>query len=140
MSSSKPIARLTPRHEELLCKAYEHAEHRVLGAPPKVREALVHFGYLIYAGRNKAGYDQYILTKDGLDRAALLSATRALNIHNKDNNDSDQVNIKAALFDEIVETVVNPLVGAKTIDLMNGRRVKFDRIGPSKLVMKVVKQ
>lgn len=144
MRSPRPtkLVRLTKLHQDTLCKAYEHAEHKVLGGAPRVKETLVHFGYLVYIGQDKSGYEKHVLTQDGLDRAApLVEARRALRLQVESKaNERDQVKVKAALFDDLVDTMINPEIGAKTIDLPNGWRIRFDRSGPSKLVVQVLKQ
>lgn len=143
MGSPRPtkLVTLTQSCKAMLCKAYVHAEHRVLGGQPRIRETLAHFKFIVFVGQDKSGYEKYILTPEGVARAApLVEARQAVQRTNeKITKERSVTKVKAALFDVLVDTLVNKEVGAKTIDLLNGCRARFDRSGPSKLLVQIIK-
>ncbi len=130
-------AKLLKQHEDLLCRAHDNG-NRVVGASYKAKEALVYFGYAKCTGINQSGYDTYILTDEGIVKAAELAASRQVVI-TKETPNPDEIKARMAILDDIIEVVTDPEVMTKTITFPNGAKARFDRSGPNKIVIQINK-
>lgn len=132
--------KLTKRLENALCRAYERSSYLVIGGAPKTKEDLLRFNYITRMGVNKNGYDEHVLSPAGIDRAvAIMNARKNLRTE-VDNRitERNSIKVKAALLDEVIETLTDPEMGTKTFYL-RGWKIRFDRSGPSKLIVQVTK-
>lgn len=133
-------AKLLKQYEDILCRARDNG-NRVFGASYKVKEALVHFGYAKNVGVNQSGYDNYILTEDGILKATELTASRQITVTENPEmlNIPEDIKTKVSIFDEIVEILTDQEIMTKTIKLPNGVKARFDRSGPTKIVVQINK-
>lgn len=131
--------KLLKQYEDLLCRAYEKG-NRISGASYKVKETLVHFGYAKCVGVTEAGYDDYVLTEEGIKKAAELMATKKLAVVESPEieNLPDEIKTKLSILDDIIEMLSNQNSTTKIIKL-NGIRARFDRSGPTKIIIQLSK-
>jgi hypothetical protein len=114
----------------------------LLEDPLKPKITLVKFNYLRSEGFDRTGYEQFVLTETGVSAGKVIDQERLdtrAKIESKANG-LKEIREKAELFDQIVRTVTNPDVGSLVFTLPNGWKMKFDRSGPSKLILQIVRQ
>jgi hypothetical protein len=135
------VLRLTKVHENVLRKAYEREDKKVLGGSPVARNTLSAFGYLKHIGMIN-GYDQHELTHFGCEAAKPIFETWQANNErlNRFSKEKTASRIKAALFDDLLEALTNSDIGAKTFELPSGWKLKLDRSGPNKVIVQVTRR
>lgn len=131
------MARLTKSQKDILCKARKRSDNRIVGGSPADKIALANSGYIRNIGLRDV-YDQYELSQEGIDEVARIISKDRVEIG--DTGERQKTESKSDILDKIVDTISNPEIGTKTFELPGGLRVRFDRSGPSKLVLQILRK
>ncbi len=132
------MARLTKSQKDILRKAWKRPDNRIVGGSPADKIALANAGYVRSIGLRDV-YEQYELSQEGIDEITRIVARDKIEVDKpiKENLKGDS---KAEILDKIVHVITNPEICTKTFELPGGLRVRFDRSGPAKLVLQILRK
>lgn len=136
--------KLTKLQEDLIVRAYNRADHTVVGGAPRVKEALVALKYITRIGV-KNGYDVHVLTEPGTARAYSVMTRRHVKTESSHRPSIKTLKVKAAVMvkaevlDDMSDILNQRETETKVFYLGHGWKIRFDRTGSNSLSIQVTK-